>query len=78
MYMCYTGGISAHDPSYTKTFLIRNSGPTPLMVTSSLSDNSCQENGFHVTNCGKPFAVYPNRTRRIEITYVCIPSIHSL
>lgn len=67
----YECGISTHDPSYTKTFLIRNSGTTPLMVTSSLSDNSCQENGFHVTNCGKPFAVYPNRTRKVEIT--CTP-----
>ena len=62
------GEMTGNDPSYSKTFIVRNSGPVPVIVTGTLGANGlCEDHGFHVGGCEKSFTVYPNRTRRIDV-----------
>ncbi len=41
------------------------------MVSGTLGTNGlCENHGFQIHTCEKPFTVYPNKTRRIDITLV--------
>ena len=63
------GGRGYESLSLSKIFYIYNAGSSPLTVLkSSVAGWGCEAHGFRVANCEKPIIVYPNRTRKIEIT----------
>ena len=70
MFYTYVGGSPVYEQlSLSKIFHIYNAGSSPLTVLkSSVSGRGCEGQGFRVVNCEKPIIVYPNRTRKIEIS----------
>ena len=62
---------SMFDPiRLTKVFRMRNSGPSPLTLSSVGvgGGGGCEELGFAVTGCDKEVTIRPNKTKKIEIS----------
>ena len=51
---------------------MHNSGPTPIKLThiGIGRGGACEGGGFAVANCGREISIQPNKTKKLELSYV--------
>ena len=66
------------DPlKFMKTFRMHNTGTTPIKLThiGIGRDGACKGGGFAVVNCGGEITIQPNKSRKLELSYVLLRHI---
>ena len=61
------------DPlKFFKTFRMHNSGTMPIKLThiGIGRDGGCEGGGFAVVNCRREISILPNKSRKLELSYV--------